>query len=53
MMSSETEIIQGEIYEIIYQNEDNGYTVCDIETNKSLVTACGTMPFIAPVSKWY
>ena len=48
MMSSETEIIQGEIYEIIYQNEDNGYTVCDIETNKSLVTACGIMPFIAP-----
>jgi len=48
MMSSESEILQGEIYEIIYQNDDNGYTVCDIETNKSLVTACGIMPFIAP-----
>ncbi len=47
-MSSNMEKLEGEIYEIIYQNEDNGYTVCDIETNKSLVTACGHMPFIAP-----
>lgn len=47
-MNSNTEVLEGEIYEIIYQNEDNGYTVCDIETNKSLVTACGHMPFIAP-----
>ena len=29
-MSSNTEVLEGEIYEIIYQNEDNGYTVCDI-----------------------
>ncbi len=48
MMNQETDILQGEIYEIIYQNEENGYTVCDIESNKSLVTACGIMPFIAP-----
>ncbi len=47
-MNSNTEVLEGEIYEIIYQNEDNGYTVCDIETNKSLITACGHMPFIAP-----
>ena len=47
-MNSNLEKLEGEIYEIIYQNEDNGYTVCDIETNKSLVTACGHMPFFAP-----
>jgi len=48
MNTNEPEILEGEIYEIIYQNEDNGYTVCDISCNNSLVTACGHMPFIAP-----
>ena len=42
------EILEGEIYEIIYQNDDNGYTVCDVNCNNSLVTVCGHMPFIAP-----
>lgn len=41
-------ILDGEIYEIIYQNEENGYTVCEVDVNNSLVTACGHMPFIAP-----
>ena len=44
----EPEIIDGEIYEIIYQNEDNGYTVCEVSCNNSIVTACGHMPFVAP-----
>jgi len=48
MNSSDLAILEGEIYEIIYQNEDNGYTVCDISCNNSLVTVCGHMPFIAP-----
>lgn len=48
MNTKEPEILEGEIYEIIYQNEDNGYTVCDVNYNNSLVTACGHMPFIAP-----
>lgn len=55
---NDLETIEGEIYEVIYQNDDNGYTVCDVECNKSLVTACGHMPFIAPgegvrlIGKW-
>lgn len=48
MNSTNSEKIEGEIYEIIYQNDDNGYTVCEIEYNNSLITACGYMPFIAP-----
>ena len=48
MNTNEPEIIEGEIYEIIYQNDDNGYTVCELEVNNALVTACGHMPFIAP-----
>ncbi len=48
MNNSPTERLEGEIYEIIYQNEENGYTVCEVEINNSLVTACGNMPFIAP-----
>ena len=42
------EKLTGEIYEIIYQNEENGYTVCEVDVNNSLVTACGNMPFVAP-----
>ena len=48
MNTKETDTLEGEIYEIIYQNDDNGYTVCDVNVNNSLVTACGHMPFIAP-----
>lgn len=39
--------ISGPVEEIIYQNEDNGYTVCDISTEGGfLVTLCGNMPFL-------
>ena len=48
MTPESTQTLQGEINEIIYQNEDNGYTVCDVNVNNSLITACGHMPFIAP-----
>ncbi len=48
MTTSPTEKLTGEIYEIIYQNEENGYTVCEVDVNNALVTACGNMPFIAP-----
>lgn len=48
MTHSPTEKLTGEIYEIIYQNEENGYTVCEVDVNNSLVTVCGNMPFIAP-----
>ena len=43
-----TENLTGEIYEIIYQNEENGYTVCEVNVNNALVTVCGNMPFVAP-----
>lgn len=48
MTLSPSEKLTGEIYEIIYQNEENGYTVCEVDVNNSLVTVCGNMPFIAP-----
>ncbi len=44
----ETIFLDGEIYEIIYQNDDNGYTVCEIDCDGTLITACGYMPFLAP-----
>lgn len=48
-MSTQPEtFLEGEVFEIIYQNEENGYTVCEINCNNSLITACGHMPFIAP-----
>lgn len=38
--------IEGTIADIIYKNESNGYTVCEIQGEKSVITAVGYMPFI-------
>ena len=40
------ENFQGTVEDIIYANEMNGYTVCDIRCEESVVTAVGYMPFI-------
>lgn len=39
-------ILEGMIEDIIYKNEANGYTVCEIRREKDVVTAVGYMPFI-------
>lgn len=39
--------IEGTIEEIIFLNEINGYVVCNIKSEKDVVTAVGFMPFIA------
>jgi len=38
--------IQGIVEEIIFSNEINGYTVCEIKIEDDVVTAVGYMPFI-------
>lgn len=39
--------ITGQVYEIIYVNSDNGYTVCEIDSpTDGLFTATGYMPYI-------
>lgn len=38
--------IEGTVEEIIFSNEINGYTVCEIKQDKHSVTAVGYMPFI-------
>ncbi len=39
--------IAGTVEHIIYQNEENGYTVCEIATvEDELITAVGEMPFL-------
>lgn len=40
--------ISGIVYDIIYQNEENGYTVCEIDSvTDGLITATGYMPYLA------
>lgn len=40
--------ISGTVFEIIYQNEDNGYTVCEIDSpTEGLFTATGYMPYLS------
>lgn len=39
-------VVEGIIEEIIYSNEINGYTVCDVACEEELITVVGYMPFI-------
>jgi exodeoxyribonuclease V alpha subunit len=40
--------IEGTVEDIIYSNEITGYTVCDVWSDKDMVTAVGYMPFLNP-----
>lgn len=42
----ELTVVEGIIDDVIYKNEANGYTVCEIVSDKKIVTAVGYMPFI-------
>ena len=50
--------VEGTVSKIIFQNEDNGYVVCEIETDDELAVVNGVMPFlsegeiISAVGKW-
>ena len=39
--------IKGQIESIVYHNEENGYTVCNLDVDNELVTTVGYMPFIS------
>ena len=39
-------VVEGTIEDIIYSNEANGYTVCEIRSGNDMLTAVGYMPFI-------
>ena len=40
------ERLEGTVEQIIYSNEENGYTVCDMSTEDDVFTACGIMPML-------
>jgi len=42
----ELTVVEGTVDDVIYKNEANGYTVCEIVSDKKVVTAVGYMPFI-------
>lgn len=39
--------IKGQVEDIVFSNEENGYTVCNIEVDKKLLTAVGYLPFVS------
>lgn len=39
-------ILEGTVEHIVFQNESNGYTVCELETDDDFVTVVGNMPFL-------
>lgn len=42
----EQEIIEGEVREIVYYNDDNCYCVFDLDFGKNLITCVGNIPFL-------
>ena len=40
------EKLEGTVEQIIYCNEENGYTVCDMSTEDDVFTVCGIMPML-------
>lgn len=40
------EKLEGTVEHIIYCNEENGYTVCDMSIEDDMITACGIMPLL-------
>lgn len=45
-MPNNLETVRGEVEDITYTNEINGYTVCVINCDGEMLTLVGTMPFI-------
>lgn len=39
--------LEGGIEQIVYCNDENGYTVCDLAVDDDIVTVCGIMPMLA------
>lgn len=46
-MSEKQETVKGEVEDITYANEINGYTICVIDHDGEMLTLVGTMPFLA------
>ena len=40
--------MQGTVIEVIYENEETGFKICDIDVDGSLVTIKGSLPFLYP-----
>ena len=40
------EKLEGSVEQIVFCNEDNGYTVCDVALEDDIVTVCGIMPML-------
>ena len=38
--------IEGVVVKIIFTNDDNGFTVCEVETDDELTIVAGTLPFL-------
>ena len=39
--------IKGQIEDIVFNNETNGYTVCSLAVDEELITAVGILPFVS------
>ena len=40
------DFVEGIIELIKYRNDDNGYTVCELDTGEEMITAVGSLPFV-------
>ena len=41
--------MRGTVVEIIFENEETGFKICEIDVDGELVTIKGSLPFLYPV----
>ena len=46
--SRELQLIEGTVSSLIYQNEENGYTILRLESGEEELTVVGPMPGVSP-----
>lgn len=47
MDNTELERLEGDVESIVYRNDENGYTVLELDSDGELMTAVGNMPLVA------
>ncbi|MGN0456400.1 MAG: ATP-dependent RecD-like DNA helicase [Acutalibacteraceae bacterium] len=47
MDNTELERLEGDVESIVYRNDENGYTVLELDSGGELMTAVGNMPLVA------
>ena len=47
-VTTEAQVLEGTVSAVIYQNEENGYTILRLDCGEEETTVVGSMPGVSP-----